>query len=319
VLGGASITGTTMAISNFLGTGFLLLPILFIIGIAQAFGKKEFFPVYLAAMGIGVLLVTTNYGLNAAYPFIDGIRFLPSFFLPVFFLSGIGCCSLWSSALETGDDLRARLKLDRVTFAGAAVLAVILPLSAFYLSDAMLTLGQYSLASHDLQVASEYVSLQRAYAISGGSFGYEPSHISQYSVIPEIANNVSISGFSSADGAAALMLGWNKTYLLLGFDSVAAPGYIGRDEMYSELANDSRFREIGIGTASRLFEFEENTGSTQTAATKTASINATIAPGGAVGANKLGFLLPTFPFLVPGGIAVLALCSAVIWKKPEWI
>ena len=258
-LGGAAIHGEgTWAVAA-LQSGFVVLPLLFIAGVWEAHRNRDLRAILLAAGAFMALLFTTSPGVNRLFPFVDGIRFLPSFFLPAFFLAGMGAYSLWKLFAGAYERALAKRKWDRDTYGGAIALAVMLPAAAVFFAVAATSVDFYAHAINSQSIAEDYVSQQQAYAIIGSerAFFIAESKDSQYPVYEPYLQNTYDVDFAPPSSLAQMMQSYRVRYAILGSAKHAlerdSAGTASRHDEYLELKDDPRFEEIAIGGPDRLF------------------------------------------------------------------
>ena len=242
-------------------TGYVALPILFAAGMFRAFKKRETLPLFLSAAGIITYAIAVNPSVNQAFPFIDGIRLLPSVFLPVFFLSGIGALAFFEKAKSLAKWAQKRFSLDSYTATVACALAFALPLAAFFFVVAQSTTGQYSSMANSLPTISEYSSLQKAYGIIGSerTLFLPGNGVSQYPVFDQGFDRSILSSYSSPGELVRAMENAHAKYALFGnAEDRQNASEKSRLEEYLELKNDPRFTEVQYGGAFRLFALDEN-------------------------------------------------------------
>ena len=205
VLGGISTAPLPESVLGFFQLGYLFLPLFFIAGVWTA--KSWRFPSLLAFCAVAVFLMALDPGLNDFYPNLDGLRLMPSFALPVFFIAGIGAREIFFACIAFSEKLRLKLKQDAMTFAGCVALSLLLPLSFLFLSGAMMVWDQHRAEAVPLALAAEYSTLQRADAISNGgriAFVWR-SEVSQYPVVDSMVDRMPLSYFTNASALATEM------------------------------------------------------------------------------------------------------------------
>lgn len=260
-LGGADTAQAQDAVYGFFFIGYIILPVLFAIGILEAFRQRSLFPFFISAAGIITYAIATSPELNSAFPFMDGLRLLPSFFLPVFFLSGIGAAALLRWVRGIAAAAAASAGMDRHTAAIAFMMAFALPLAVLFLVAVLSTTEQYASAANSLAAASEYHSLQQACSITGNErvLFLPGAAISQYPIYAGKFGATIISYYSSPAELAQQMEGLHAKYLVLGnAENRKNTSQKGRAEQYFELKNDSSFAEAPISGPFRLFALREN-------------------------------------------------------------
>ena len=263
-LGGISQGSLADAVVGFFQLGNLLLPLFFAAGALEAYRRRDFFPVLLVFCAAAVFLIATDRGFNNLLPEIDGIRLLPSFVLPSFFLSGIGAWWIFRWGVRAGAGVGRKLKMDRETFAICVALALLLPLAFLYLSGVATIWAQYRDNAMPLQIASEYSSLRLADGLSAGgriAFVWR-SEVSQYPVMDELVGRTSISYFNTSSQLAAEMKERGERVAILG-NSLVVNGIGGKTKWqeYDELRADMAFGEVASGGSMPLFVLRNASGS----------------------------------------------------------
>ena len=255
-LGGADTENLGWSVLGFFQLGYYILPLLFIAGVAAAVSKREFFLVFLFAACALVFVFATSPEMNHLAPFLDGMRFMPSFFLPVFFISGAGALFAFERAIALAEKARLRLKLDRLDAAVSFSLAVLAPFAVLFAAAALSTMDQYHGEAASLIVASEYSELQAAYGIIGDGcvFAQGRFDVSQYPIYEQGLERSSTTHLDSPGKIADAMADARCRYLLLGnVKTIANASETTRWEEYSLFKNESRLEEIGYGGSNRLF------------------------------------------------------------------
>ena len=265
-VGGAMVSQTEQdALLGFFQIGHVLLPILFAIGLWKSYQERWAFPFFLATAGIATYVFVANPDVNRAFPFIDGVRLLPSFFLPAFFVAGAGMAAIHSAALFAAGGLRRRLGWDELTFAGAVAFSVLLPLAFIFAVVANSTMEQYNGQNVRLRVASEYFGLERAYRIIGSErvAFCGASSVSQHLVYePGFEQAVRI-GCSTPDKLVESMNSLGVRYMLYGNVEMVKNGSIEPSiwEIYENISEDPRFASIDTGGTVPLFLLRNASGS----------------------------------------------------------
>jgi hypothetical protein len=255
LLGGASVETLGWSIVGFFQLGYYALPLLFILGVGSALAKHEMLPIFLFATCVLVFAFATSPEMNRMIPFLDGLRFMPSFFLPVFFLSGIGALAAFEKMVALAKKIGKRLALDELDTAVSFALAVLLPLSALFISLALSSSEQYAHEANSLEAASEYTDLKAAYGIIGdecvlieGKGG-----ISSYPIFEEGLERTIISG-GNPDDMAQQMEKTRCRYLLFGnLKQINGEAEAPRWQEYAAFEEDDRFEEIEYGDSPKLF------------------------------------------------------------------
>ena len=255
-LGGISQGSFADALVGFFQLGSLLLPLFFAAGVLAAYRRRELFPLLLAFCASAVFLMANDRGLNGFLPQLDGMRLMPSFVLPAFFLAGIGAEWIFRRGVGAAPRLGQKLKMDGETLAGCVALALLLPLSFLYLSGVVTTWGQFRDNAMPLQIAPEYSSLQAADALSGGgriAFVWR-SEVSQYPVADGMIGRATLSYFNTSRQLAAEMEANGERVAVLG--NLLAVSDLSRGAKwleYDELRTDQEFSEVPSGGSMPLF------------------------------------------------------------------
>jgi hypothetical protein len=258
-LGGASTEGIGWAVVGFFQLGYYALPLLFFAGVAAAVSRKEMFLLFLFASSALVFAFAMSPEVNRLAPFLDGLRFMPSFFLPVFFISGAGALLMLEHAIVWMERIGKRLKLDRLDSVVSFSLAILLPFSVLFASAALSTMEQYQGEANSLVVASEYSDLEAIYGRIGDGcvFIQGGGDVSFYPIYDEGLERSIISGFGSPDEIAGAMEKARCGHLILGnAKTVAGAAENTRWEEYAVFKSDPRFAEIPYGGSPRLFALE---------------------------------------------------------------
>ncbi|MFA6328012.1 MAG: hypothetical protein WCY41_01055 [Candidatus Micrarchaeia archaeon] len=255
-LGGASTENIGWSLVGFFQLGYFALPLLFIAGVAAAVSKREMFLLSLFAASALVFAFATSPEMNRLAPFLDGLRFMPSFFLPVFFISGAGALLAFEFAIALVEKAGRRLRLDRLDATVSFCLAILAPLAVFFASVAWSTMDQYRGETVSLVVAAEYSEIQAAYGIMGDGcvFAQGMTDVSQYPIYEHgLEASISAEG-DSPGGIADAMARARCGYLLLGNAKTAASASEStRWQEYLGFKNESRLEEIAYGGSNRLF------------------------------------------------------------------
>ena len=256
VLGGASTESIAGSLAGFFQLGYFILPLLFIAGMAAAVSRREMILLFLFAACALVFAFATNPEMNRLAPFLDGLRFMPSFFLPVFFISGAGALFVFEHAVILAGSAGRRLGLDALDAAVSFCLAIIIPSALIFAAVALSTMDQYGGEAASLAVAAEYSELQPAYAVIGDGcvFVQGRTDISYYPIYERGLDRSLIVDIGSPGSIADAMAGARCRYLLLG-NLKRAPGASEstRWQEYALFKNESRLEEIGYGGSNRLF------------------------------------------------------------------
>ena len=255
IVGGVSFESTIWSIIGVFQLGFYILPLLFIIGAAAAISKREMFVLFLFVNCVFVFVIATSQEINKIVPFLDGLRFLPSFFLPMFFISGIGALSAFEFLVAMVEKSRWRLKLDRLDAAMSVCLVIIIPFALFFAGIALTAMDQYRDMAAPA-VAAEYSELQAAYGMTGEEcvFIQGRMDVSQYPIYERGLDRSFITIIDSSGGIIDAMANMRCRYLILG--NVKTGASITENTRWQEyigFKNETRLKEIAYGGSNRLF------------------------------------------------------------------
>lgn len=258
-LGGANISGEGTWIVAVLQSGYLVLPLLFLAGAWEAYKNRDLRPLLLAGGAVLVMLFATSPQVNRLAPFVDGIRFMPSFFLPAFLLAGMGAYFLWRLFIDAYERVSSARKWDKITYGGALVMAVFLPAAAVFFAVSATSTDFYVRTVGSMDAAQDYVSQQQAWAIVGGerSFFISESRSSQYPVYEQNLQGTYVVDFGSPDSLAQRMRDYRVRYVILGSTKHALEknraSTVPRYDEYLALKGDARFEEMPLAGGDRLF------------------------------------------------------------------
>jgi len=256
VLGGASTENIGWSLLGFFQLGYFILPLLFIVGAATAISKREMFLLFLFAICALVFAFATSPELNKFAPFLDSMRFMPSFFLPVFFISGAGALFIFELAVANIEKVGKRLRIDKLDAVVSFCFAIFVPLAVLFASLALSTMDQYREETTSLVVAAEYSELQTAYEIIGDEcvFVQGKLDVSQYPIYEKGFERGVIAWMDSSEGIIDAMTDTRCRYLLLGnVKSIVNASDRTRWQEYMIFKNESRFQEVAYGGSNRLF------------------------------------------------------------------
>ncbi|MFA6489716.1 MAG: hypothetical protein WCT52_03455 [Candidatus Micrarchaeia archaeon] len=262
-LGGANISGEGTWVVAVLQSGYLVLPFLFLAGMWEAHKNRDLRLLLLAGGAVLVLLFTTSPQVNRLAPFVDGIRFMPSFFLPAFLLAGMGAYFLWRLFIGAYERVSVARKWDKVTYGGALVMAVFLPAAAVFFAVSATSTEFYVRTVGSMDSAQDYVSQQQAYAIAGSErlFFIAESRSSQYPVYERNLQGTYVVDFGSPDSLAQRMRDYRLRYVVLGSTKHALEknraSTVPRYEEYLALKGDLRFEEMPLAGGDRLFMLKD--------------------------------------------------------------
>jgi len=256
-LGGANFESLAWSVVGFFQLGYFVLPLLFITAIAGAVKKKEMFLLFLFADCALVFVIANSPEINRMAPFLDGIRFMPSFFLPVFFLSGVGAFFAYEWLVaQWSQRVAGRFRLDRLDATVSFMLVIVLPLSALFISSAFSAAEQYSAEASSLAVAAEYTELKTAYSMVGDGCVVLAGRtdISHYPIFDQGFERTYLYETAQQQGIAGFASTMRCKYVLFGnLKWVTDENSSARWQEYEEIAKDPRFAEIAYGGSNRLF------------------------------------------------------------------
>jgi len=256
VLGGASTENLGGSLLGFFQLGYFVLPLLFIAGTASAISKKEMFLLFLFTECALVFAFATSPEMNKLAPFLDGLRFMPSFFLPVFFISGAGALLAFELVISQVGKAGGMLKLDRLDATVSFALAILAPLAVIFAAAALSTMDQYKVESASLVVASEYSELQDAYEIMGDKcvFIQGRTDVSQYPIYEQGLERSIVTGIDTSKGIIDAMESSHCKYLLLGnVKLVASASEKTRWQEFEGFKSEPQLEENAYGGSNRLF------------------------------------------------------------------
>ncbi len=256
VLGGASTESLGWSLVGFFQLGYFALPLLFIAGVVVAIKRREMFLLFVFAVCALVFAFATSPEVNRLAPFLDGLRFMPSFFLPVFFISGAGALYAFETAVAWAGKAGKRLKLDRLDATVSFCLAILAPLAVLFASAALSTMDQYRGEATSLAVAAEFSELQAAYGLLGGGclFIQGGMDVSHYPIYEQGLERTHIADMDTPGGIIDAMASARCKYLLLGnVKLVASASESARWQEYAGFKSETRLEEVAYGGSDRLF------------------------------------------------------------------
>jgi hypothetical protein len=256
---GVSPESPERAAIGFFQLGYFVLPLLFIAGIAAAIKKGEPFVLFIFAVCAFVFIIATSPEISEIAPYLDGLRFMSSFFPMVFFISGAGALFALEFAIARAERAGRMLKLDKLDSVAGFCLAILAPLAVVFISVALSTMDQYREEATSLIVAAEYSEIQNAYAIAGSGCMYTQGKpdVSHYPIYENGLERTIISGFDPPSAIVNSMEKMRCKYLLLGnAKQVASVSEKTRWQDYVEFKNESRLNELPYGGSNRLFALE---------------------------------------------------------------
>jgi len=255
-VGGVSPESLGWAVVGFFQLGYFVLPLLFTAGMAMAIKRREMFLLFLFAICALVFVITTSPEINRLAPFLDGLRFMSSFFPLVFFISGAGALFVLEFAIAMAERVGKGMKLDRLDLAVCFCLAVLAPLAMIFASAALTTMDQYRGEASSLVVAAEYSELQDAYSIVDGGCAYIQGRtdVSQYPIYENGFERTILSDFGSPGAIAGGMAKMRCKYLILGNSKqVSSSEDNTRWQEYLGFKDEESLEEIAYGGSNRLF------------------------------------------------------------------
>ena len=257
-LGGVAPENIGWSLVGFFQLGYYALPLLFIAGAATAVSKREIFLLFLFATCALVFVITTR-EVNKLLPFLDGLRFMSSFFPLVFFISGAGALFVFENAIAWAEKAGSKIKLDRLDTTVSFCLAIIAPIGIIFSMVALTTMDQYRNVATPI-VAAEYSELQTAYSIVGDEclFVQGRMDVSQYPIYEQGLDRSFITYMDSSGAIIDAMANMRCRYLLLGNVKIGASiSENTRWQEYQGFKNESRLEEIAYGGSNRLFALKE--------------------------------------------------------------
>lgn len=260
-LGGISVSAARGSpLGLFFQTGFLAFPVLFAIGAAFVIAgkEKERFALALLGCAAAVFVLSTSEQVNAVFPFVDGLRLLPSFVLPGMLVVGVGIGRLlkqiaWRAVLEGG-----KAGIDRTTVAGGLALALLAPAAMMFFVFAAATVEQYKDEAYSSHALVDRVSQERALRAIGEerhAFVFS-GDVSQYPVAGKLAWAESID-YVNDSSLAERMSGAGLRYVILGNKkTIYSPGEKPRWEEYGELSASPLFERMPSYGYAALFRLK---------------------------------------------------------------
>lgn len=259
-LKGVAITDYTEGLFSFFFTSAFVLPVFFAIGFYFSLRQKNGFVIWLSVFSVAILFIATNPKINTAISSFDGLRHMPSFYLCVYFVSGVGAAGTYSYLKRRILSWVEHKNLDRLTAVGATFLAIGMPMGAILLIAISSSPEQYSAPYLDLRVAKEYVPLEKSMDVVGNeriTYVYE-SELSHYpiGVFGVVHPPMAHTGLTDPDGLYDAMVGKKVRYVLFGngmYDFSQNRETPRIFEKYAEFVNDSRFELLVGGGSAQLF------------------------------------------------------------------
>ncbi|MEM2137967.1 MAG: hypothetical protein QW568_02670 [Candidatus Anstonellaceae archaeon] len=258
-LGGISVSAARGSpLGLFFQTGFLAFPVLFAIGAAYVIANKEKFALALLGCAAAVFALSTSEQVNAVFPFVDGLRLLPSFVLPGMFVAGVGAGALLKRTVEWAVLAGRKAGMDRTTVAGGLALALLAPAAMMFFVFTTATVGQYKNEAYSPHALVDYVSQERALRAIGGerhAFVFS-GDVSQYPVAARLALAESVD-YVNVSSLAERMRSAGLRYVILGNEkTIYAPGEKPRWEEYDELSASPLFERMPSYGYAALFRLK---------------------------------------------------------------
>ncbi|MCX8174677.1 MAG: hypothetical protein N3E51_00525 [Candidatus Micrarchaeota archaeon] len=267
-LGGGRIEGWGDGAVSFVQAGNIILPLLVLAGMYAAFARREEIVWWLGACALIVFLVAMNPALNSAFPFIDGIRHMPSFYLPALFVGGIGACFLWRAGVEAVVRFAEKRKIDRATVGGAVAFGFLPVLAVVFLAVVISTSAYYARGGGSLEMAREYIGLENAYRVVGNRTVLFLSHgdLSHMPIYWKYLGSTILFGYEE-EGTGGLkdkMEALGARYVIVG-NALALDRYEPslrqlRWRQYKQLQKDGSFSEIRTLGSNKAFELKGGEG-----------------------------------------------------------
>ncbi|MCX8197705.1 MAG: hypothetical protein N3F07_00710 [Candidatus Micrarchaeota archaeon] len=255
---GVNIHSYFQGMAGILQTGFAFLPALFALGAYFAFKERERFAAVLLAAAAAVFLFAASPEINRAFPFVDGLRLLPSFFLPFFFLAGMGASGIYrgiAGILEKKFPKGKKGAFDRETAGGAVVFALILPLASVFFVYMSTTISQIKGSMDSAMVALDYASMAEIYGLVGEERAvFEPlAFSSQYPTYWKDMGQVVAQGHSNNQERIETLAKARARYFILGPNEIGDNKSTNRLEDIRQMQQDARFEQVPIMGSARLF------------------------------------------------------------------
>ncbi|MCX8194565.1 MAG: hypothetical protein N3G22_00440 [Candidatus Micrarchaeota archaeon] len=258
-LGGVSISDWHQPLVALLQVGTLVLPILIILGGYAIWKQKLLFPALLASKALIILAIATSPQANDYFDFLDGLRYFPSFFLPMFFVAGMGMQRLYDYGKRCIASFKKSSKLDDITVLGAVVLLSIptaIHCAGVFERQALI----YRNLADDVGFAIEWEFLEEVRATAkDGYVAFIPYNlVSHYPISSLWPSFIGHQWYVDANSLYENMKERNSKYVILGNNKLSyEPDEKTRYEEYLEIKNDGRFIEIVSSGAGRLFALKD--------------------------------------------------------------
>lgn len=254
-LEGVAVTSYLQGAAALLQAGFVVLPLLLAAGAYAALKRKEAFPLALAGWAMLVFVFTSSPEVNGIFPFVDGLRFLPSFFLPAMFVAGIGAHFAWEKLKAAFEWVAERRKEDKETLAVAFGLALLLPLALLAGLAMHSTARQYASSGDTLAAAYDYDSQELAYSLVGKERALFVSYgeVSQWPAFESGLQRTVVAGFLQPPELSELAKRESAQFVVVANSKPVFPGEAGRDAEYAQLKQSPLFEEVLPYGGTRLF------------------------------------------------------------------
>ncbi|MCX6772629.1 MAG: hypothetical protein NTV88_02570 [Candidatus Micrarchaeota archaeon] len=218
IVGGATPGGAVETLRLLFQLGYIALPLLFAAGAYFAWRGRNLFAFAVAGYSAAMFAFATSAGLLQAYPFLDVLRFLPSFYLPFIFVCGAGIAALAEKAPPLLGVIGKKLRLEKDTLAVAVMLAVLAPSAMFLMIFWNASSVQYSNAGDSLEAASGYSSFASAHAIIGSERALlvTRTDVSQYPAFEQNLEKLSIKYLQDPPSIASEMEKQKLRYVIVG-------------------------------------------------------------------------------------------------------
>ncbi len=265
-LEGVKYLGYADALSSFVVACYLLPPVLVAVGAYSAWKMRNRNTAVLFVSAVAVFAIAISPEINRAFPAVDGFRHLPSFFLPAFFVAGIGAAAAWSW-IGKGLRLVWEAHFQEIAwndFVACFAFAALLPACAAFFVVMGSTTEQYSMQAMKPFLARDYASLERAYlAIEGQRAAYiGENSASQYPVFEGNLTRTVVIGFEHPDALVDMLHKARIGYVILGNYKRGYADAHGKSrwEEHRSLADDSRFTQILQNGTAFVFKLDARVG-----------------------------------------------------------
>jgi hypothetical protein len=258
-LGGISVSSARGSpLGLFFQTGFLAFPVLFAVGAAFVIAHKEKFAIALLGCAAAVFVLSTSEHVNGAFPFVDGLRLLPSFVLPGMFIIGAGVGKLLKRIVWWAVSAGTKAGMDRTTVAGGLALALFAPAAIMFFVFATATVEQYKNEAYSPHALVDYVSQERALRATGGerhAFIFS-GDVSQYPVAGKLAGVASLD-YVNDSSLAERMRDGGLRYVIFGNEkTIYSPGEKPRWKEYDEISASPLFERMPSYSYAALFRLK---------------------------------------------------------------